>query len=330
MTGTENSDTSLNSAAESDFENEKSPLTLENAPLSQTVFWGPHGLRAGWSALLFASIFLGILFGLTAGVGLTLKHLHHHMGTVGAAEMSPTTGYISESILLASALLATLVMSLMEGKSILSYGLGGTSRARHFITGLLTGFGFMSLLIGILIATHHVQLAAPAFHAAALWKYAALWAGVFLLVGLAEECLLRGYLLFAIARGLRFRTAALLLAVLFAALHKSNPGESPFGLAAAAAAALVFSLSLWRIGSLWWAIGFHAAWDWAQSFFYGTRDSGILSQGHMMTAHPLGSVWLSGGATGPEGSVWCALVLALAAGWVMLTQKKVSTTNDAS
>ncbi len=213
-------------------------------------------------------------------------------------------------------------MSRMEGKSILSYGLGGTSRARHFITGLLSGFGFMSLLIGILSAKHHLQLDAPTFSHPTLWRYAMLWAGAFLLVGFAEECVLRGYLLFALARGIRFWTAALLLAVLFGALHKSNPGESPFGLAAAAGAALVFSLSLWRIGSLWWAIGFHAAWDWAQSFFYGTRDSGILSQGHMMTAHPVGSVWLSGGATGPEGSLWCALVLALAAGWVMLTQKK--------
>jgi len=26
-------------------------------------------------------------------------------------------------------------------------------------------------------------------------------------------------------------------------------------------------------GSLWWAVGFHAAWDWGQSCFYGTADS---------------------------------------------------------
>lgn len=306
-----------------DVENTESMSgTFESLPLSQTLFWGPHGLRAGWSALLFTSIFLGVMLSLSAVVGQMLKHLHLHAGALHAGEMSPTTGYLSEALLLISALLATLAMARMEGRPMLSYGLAGTSRVRHFVTGLLAGFGFMSLLIGILTATHHLRLDASTLPAALAWKYAAAWVGVFLLVGFAEECILRGYLLYALARGIRFWTAALLLAVLFGALHQSNPGESPFGLAAAAAAALVFSLSLRRIGSLWWAIGFHAAWDWAQSFFYGTRDSGILSQGHWMTAHPVGTVWLSGGATGPEGSLWCALVLALAAGWVLLTQKK--------
>ena len=27
-------------------------------------------------------------------------------------------------------------------------------------------------------------------------------------------------------------------------------------------------------GSLWWVIGFHAALDWVQDFFYGTSNSG--------------------------------------------------------
>jgi uncharacterized protein len=28
---------------------------------------------------------------------------------------------------------------------------------------------------------------------------------------------------------------------------------------------LLFCLSLRRTGSLWWAVGFHAAWDWGQT-----------------------------------------------------------------
>ena len=65
----------------------------------------------------------------------------------------------------------------------------------------------------------------------------------------------------------------------------------------------VFCLSLWYTKSLWWAIGFHAGWDWGQSYLYGTPDSGLLTQGHLRVSHSAGNRLLSGGATGPEGSL---------------------------
>jgi hypothetical protein len=74
---------------------------------------------------------------------------------------------------------------------------------------------------------------------------------------------------------------------------------------------MVFCLSLWRTGSLWWAIGFHTSWDWAQSFLYGVADSGLMVQHHLMATHPEGKPILSGGATGPEGSIFIVAILAL-------------------
>ncbi|WP_324147889.1 hypothetical protein [Dyella sp.] len=54
----------------------------------------------------------------------------------------------------------------------------------------------------------------------------------------------------------------------------------------------------------------HAGWDWGQSYFYGTPDSGLTMQGHLFTTHPSGNPLLSGGSTGPEGSL-CMLPLLL-------------------
>jgi uncharacterized protein len=54
---------------------------------------------------------------------------------------------------------------------------------------------------------------------------------------------------------------------------------------------------------LYWAVGFHAAWDWGESYFYGTSDSGMVAQGHLIGEHPMGKILWSGGATGPEGSL---------------------------
>ncbi len=289
-------------------------------PGRSPVFFGPRGLRAGWSILLY----VGLLFSLMYLGGFELswfaQHLHQDVPGRGGGDFHPALAIVSESITLLAVVLATAAMALVEQKRVGDYGLAGFNRARQFLVGLVCGFVFLSLLIGILLATHHLALSKTHLPVGRLLGYAAAWGLCFLLVGMTEEFMLRGYLLFTLARGIRFWPAAFVLAALFGLMHKANPGESPFGLTAVAMIALVFSLSLWRLGHLWWAIGFHASWDWAESFFYGTADSGTVSVGRLMTAHPLGSVLQSGGATGPEGSVWVAFVLLLAALFVWKTQ----------
>src|SRR5208282_1390693 len=99
--------------------------------------------------------------------------------------------------------------------------------------------------------------------------------------------------------------------ILFGLGHGKNPGESPIGLLGAGLVSLVFCFSLWRTGSLWWAIGFHASWDWAQSFLYGVADSGWMAEHHLLATHPVGKPILSGGATGPEGSIFVLVILGL-------------------
>ena len=89
----------------------------------------------------------------------------------------------------------------------------------------------------------------------------------------------------------------------FGFYHTSNSGENWIGVFAAAAIGFIFCVSVYVTGSAWWAIGCHAAWDWAETFFYGTADSGLQSQGHFFSATPAGNSLLSGGTDGPEGSL---------------------------
>ena len=132
-------------------------------------------------------------------------------------------------------------------------------------------------------------------------------------VGAFEEMIFRGYLQWTLGRGITFWGASLLLAILFGAAHGSNPGESHIGLVSAAMFGLVFSLSIWYTRSLWWAIGFHTAWNWGMTFFYGTPNSGLLAVGHFLSIEPRGAVVMSGGSTGPEGSVLMLPILLLVA-----------------
>ncbi len=284
------------------------------------IFYGPDGLRAGWSILLYVAILAALIFLTRLELHWLGQRMHQDLPGEKPGEIHPAFAIAAEAAALLGVVLATAFMALLERRRVAFYGLVGSDRLRQFCIGLVSGFGFLSLLIGILVATHHLELTRVHMPAGPAIAYGAAWALFFLVVGMTEELMLRGYLLFTLARGIRFWPAAILLAALFGLLHKANSGESPLGLVEVALIALVFSLSLWRLGHLWWAIGFHLTWDWAESFFYGTADSGAVSAGRLMHAHPAGAILLSGGATGPEGSAWCALVIALAALFVWRTQ----------
>lgn len=100
-----------------------------------------------------------------------------------------------------------------------------------------------------------------------------------------------------------FWQAAWVTSTLFGFVHVGNNGENWIGIFAAAAIGFVFCVSIWLTGSAWWAIGCHASWDWAETYFYGTADSGMVASGHYLSTSPFGNAFWSGGTNGPEGSI---------------------------
>ena len=237
-----------------------------------------------------------------------------------------------------AALVAMWLLGRLERRPATAYGFARQNRMRYFLRGLMWGLALLSLLVFLLRGFGLVVFDTKLLTGTAIARYGLLWLGGFLLVAIKEELVFRGYLQFTLTRGLRsvyrwmfgssyanalgFWTAAATLSYYFGVGHSSNSGESPIGLFSAALAGLLFCLSLWRTGSLWWAVGFHASWDWAQSFLYGVPDSGLIARGHLFATHPLGNRWLSGGVTGPEGSLLFLPVVLMAAGIVLLTLPK--------
>ncbi len=273
-----------------------------------TLFIGPQGLRAGWACLLFLAAM--VLLGLLAGFILKLLHVPAAPRGVALSALQMGGG---ETVAVALVLLATFGMARLERRPRLSFGLGDRYAVPRFIGGLVSGFAAISALVGLLWSRHLLVLHSAGLSTGSIARSALAWGLVFLLVGFFEEMLLRGYLLFTLARGIGFFWAALLLSVAFGAIHGKNPGETPVGLFSAGAVGLVFCLSIWYTRSLWWAIGAHAAWDWGESFFWGTSDSGLMVKGHLFNEHATGPALLSGGATGPEGSVFVFPILLLLA-----------------
>jgi uncharacterized protein len=293
----------------------------------QRVFFGPDGLRAGWSIFLFLVLFVMMIW-----LGGFIVHRLYPMPAepikkITENGMPPGLFFISEFMPLLATLIASWMMSKVEGRSVAVYGFGGGRRVRHFLAGLGWGVVCLSLLVFSLWKTGLLAFDGRLLFGGAIFRYGVLWFGIFLLVALFEESITRGYLQYTLARGLSgtyrrlFRTggsrvfgfwsSALIFSAIFGLSHGSNPGESPIGMLSTGLIALVLCLSLWRTGSLWWAIGFHASWDWAQSFLYGVADSGVMVQHHLFATRPVGGAILSGGVTGPEGSIFLLPAVAL-------------------
>lgn len=262
------------------------------------IFTGRNGMRAGWGAVAFIATLMAVLFGIIKLLGYFFGHAHPD-----TTRLTLSIFYRGETVQVVSVLVALAVVAAIERRPMLSFGLQDSAKWTRLGGGLLCGFAAVSLTVFALIQMHLLALDAPSAHGITLWTHGVAWGGVFLLVAFFEECALRGYLQYTLTRGIGFWWGALLLSIAFGALHGTAPGETPVGLISAGGFGIVLCLSLWYTGSLFWAIGFHAAWDWGESYFYGTSDSGLLVDTRLLTAHPLGNVLLSGGKTGPEGSL---------------------------
>jgi membrane protease YdiL (CAAX protease family) len=265
------------------------------------VFYNAREIRPGWRILVCATLF----FTLLTLFSWTATFLHSRswpkFGRIAAGEVE----------LLLAVLLATGVMARLERRTFACYGLQqGHLSLRQLAAGTVCGLLAISAVIFTLYGLHSFSFGPLALRS--LWsllQWALLHAGLFLIVGLAEEFLLRGYVQFALAQAIGFWPAAAALSLTFGALHLRNSGEGLAGAAIATLFGLLFALTLRQTGALWFAIGMHASWDWGQSFLYSVPNSGIILPGHLFGSRLEGPVWLTGGTTGPEASVVTLLLL---------------------
>jgi membrane protease YdiL (CAAX protease family) len=222
---------------------------------------------------------------------------------------------LAEFGVMAAAVIPSLLLARVEKRPWGIYGLPPRlAFGRLFRAGLLWGLASITILLLAMYGLRLFQFGHLAMHGARIARFAVFWALLFLLVGVFEEFLLRGYTQFTLTRLIGFWPAAALLSCTFGLIHLGNAGERWLGLLAAAAIGFFFCLTLRRTGSLWFAVGFHAAWDWGETFLYSVPDSGTLFPGHLLQSSFHGPAWLTGGKVGPEGSVLCFLVIAVV--WV--------------
>lgn len=345
---------------------EPSSNSLSQAPspngLLSKIFLNEKELRGGWRLLVYAAFVAGLGF----GGGFVLQNFVLPIRGL----MSPGYLTLQEGFSFVVIIAAALIMAQIEHRAPGVYGLPLRGAfGKLFWQGWLIGLIEVSALVGLIAVFGGYSFGSLAVRGTELMRYGVLWAVCFVVVGLFEEFMFRGYTQFTLADarlievavllgliaafeghysmaplkwfaiwaafvvvvgllqkflssaskrltladGIGFWPAAIVLSCLFGAVHLSNPGEGWVGAAGVVVVGLVFALTLRRTGSLWLAVGWHASFDFGETFLFSVPNSGLVFQGHLSNSSLHGARWLTGGSVGPEGSVFSFLTMGILA-----------------
>jgi len=191
-------------------------------------------------------------------------------------------------------------------------GLGRAGlRPGRLAAGLAAGTLAILVPSGILLATGNFHIERqPELQS---WNAAARDALILLTpAALAEELLMRGYLLSALRDAIRAPGAIAVTSVVFGMLHLLNPGPTILSTAMVALAGVFLATVRLTTDSLYAAWVAHLAWNFVQASLLHAPVSGLAVATPGYRLQDAGPTWLTGGAWGPEGGLAAAAGMLLA------------------
>jgi uncharacterized protein len=252
-----------------------------------------------WRALVFIVLFQVALTPLAFMIAAPIAKAWAIPDNLGAASIA-----FDEAVNLVIGLACTALFMAFERKSLGAYGL---PLRRAFGARTWEGFAVGLVMAGAaavgMIALGGMRIHGLALSGQALALSALAWLGANVLVGLAEELWFRAYVLQSLWKSIGFWPAAIVIALYFAALHCFfKQGENIWDVITLISISLLLCYTVKRTGTLWFAVGFHIAFDFMQFFVIGTPNGNLIPQGRMLDASFDGPAWLTGGVLGTEAS----------------------------
>jgi membrane protease YdiL (CAAX protease family) len=194
--------------------------------------------------------------------------------------------------------------------------------------GLFIGVFLLAVVFGLELTFGWVSILQVGYSSLALVPF---WLGLvmyfifYVVVGLFEESLIRGYLLRNTAEGLKNLRISPRLAIgislgissiVFGLLHIANPSISVSAIILLAMAGAFLGLGYILTGNLGLSIGIHIAWNFAEGVIFGFPVSGVVSEFNVFRISQSGPASLTGGNFGPEAGLMGLLIILLGIGLV--------------
>ena len=262
-------------------------------------------IRAGWRMMIYL-IITGVL---TIPSGLLIKYLKEFLPEsegFGSPSMVILYIFINTSFFLA----AYIVLKWIDKRPFSLIGMNiFKGWFKEFSIGLGLGFGLLTLLFLVFWITGLVEVTAGAMNSTVAISMLGFLL-IFILAGLFEELMLRGYAFQAFIEGSNKWIATIILSLVFSIMHMTNPNFSAGGALNIFLAGMLLSIVYLKTLSLWMPIGLHIAWNWTQGPLWGMNVSGIDIKDSFLVSTPQGPELLSGGEFGAEGSLISSVFIA--------------------
>ncbi len=270
---------------------------------------GPDGkLRPLWRAIVFYLLGAWLLLPLLERASAAILREFH----IGPALTAANIAFWELELFLGT-LLCTGIFALYERRRIDSYGLPvGSALGARTWEGAAAGVVMAGAVAVGMYALGGMQIRGLATTGSALAVSALAWLAANICIGVAEEFWYRSYVLQTLWKSLGFWPAAIVIALLFTADHYFyKTGENVWDVITLVSLSLLMCYSVLRTGTLWFAVGFHIAFDYMQLFVIGTPNGAETPVGRMLDVRFEGPDWLTGGVLGTEASFLMYPMIAL-------------------
>lgn len=273
------------------------------------VFFGPHGIRAGWRLLMYGLIWLALIRGL------------YPLASRVFGERSMLDDVLV--MLVASLVAGWVMLAAVDRRPPGSLGFALDPAAGRDSA---VGFGIGAAMLGAAVVLLAVAgMARWVADTGSGWEYVAALAqalAFFAVAAAAEEAAFRGYPFQALVQGIGAWPAALVTSALFALGHAGNPEVNAVALANIFLAGVMLAVAYLKTRSLWFATAVHLGWNWAMQSLLGFPVSGLNEfDTPLYDVRELGPDAITGGAFGPEAGVAATLAILAGTAWMWRTRR---------
>lgn len=216
-------------------------------------------------------------------------------------------------------LVTLLFCKLIQKRKVTTVGFQKQGMWKEYAVGLGVGFGIFTVAVLLCVATGALRLKglSPSFSAGIF----VLFLLGYLVQGMAEEVLCRGYFLVSVSRRYPLAAGIVANAVLFAALHLLNDGITVLAFINLVLFGVFASIYFVKRGNIWGVGALHSIWNLAQGNVYGIRVSGMQTSCSVFSSETVaGRELINGGDFGLEGGL--AVTIVLVAGTLFLLATK--------
>ncbi|MCL2136866.1 MAG: CPBP family glutamic-type intramembrane protease [Coriobacteriia bacterium] len=209
----------------------------------------------------------------------------------------------------------------IERRKLPTMGFRRRGLAAEYLNGLMIGSVMLAASLAICYFTGSMMF--TSINPTIPWLMLGIYLVYYLIQGMSEEVLCRGYFLVSLARKQRIIVAIAINSIAFSALHFLNPHTSLLAFINLFLFGVFASVYFVKRGDIWGVAAIHSSWNFVQGNIFGIAVSGTTNTTTVFMFEPTtqGALY-NGGPFGLEGGLAVTIVLLVATVIMLLTSSR--------